>query len=227
MISGLDMIRGISVGAITTKLILAVLLGGAIGIERELKRRPAGSRTHVLICLGATMTMIANHYMLLTSGNVDPARIGAQVVAGIGFIGAGTIVVSHRNKVRGLTTAAGLWTTAIIGLALGCGYFECAIAITLLVLFTESSLSKIEWIRNRKFRSVTLFVEYETSKGYVSRLMDFFANEKISVADMEAIKNGDSKTVLLLTVLLNKNINEEELAIAIKDMPFTVMTEVL
>lgn len=227
MISGLMTLRGIGMGAITIKLVLAVLLGGTIGVERELKRRSAGSRTHILICLGAAMTMIANQQMILSSANVDPARIGAQVVAGIGFIGAGTIVVSHRNKVRGLTTAAGLWATAVIGLALGCGYFECAIALTLLILFTESFLSKIEWIRNRKQRPVALYVEYKSSKGYVSRLLDFLANEEISILDMEVLKNDDSKNVLLLTVLLNNNINEEELSIAVEDMPDTITTEIL
>ena len=213
--------------AITLKLVLAFVLGGMIGIEREFKRRPAGSRTHMLICMGATMTMIVNQEMILAGGNVDPGRIGAQVVAGIGFIGAGTIVVSHRHKVRGLTTAAGLWATAGIGLALGCGYYECGIAVTALVLFTETCLAGIDRLYSSKKREVSLYVEYEPQKGYVSQLMRLFQEKKISVADMEALKNGDKKCVLLFTLVLSKDMPEDEVVDAITGMEATMMAELL
>ena len=94
-------------------MLLAVVCGGIIGIEREFKRRPAGFRTHILICLGAAMTTLTSQYLYLCMGQyTDMARLGAQVVAGIGFIGAGTIIVTRRQRVKGLTTAAGLWAAA-------------------------------------------------------------------------------------------------------------------
>ena len=98
------------------RLFLAVLCGGLIGLEREYKRRPAGFRTHILICLGAAMTTMTSQYLYLNLHfYTDMTRMGAQVVAGIGFIGAGTIIVTGRQRVKGLTTAAGLWAAAIAG----------------------------------------------------------------------------------------------------------------
>ena len=118
-----DFAREMNTLAVAFRLVLAVLCGGFIGIEREYKRRPAGFRTHILICLGAAMTTLTSQYMFLTMHlYTDVARLGAQVIAGIGFIGAGTIIVTKRQRVKGLTTAAGLWTAAIIGLVCGAGY---------------------------------------------------------------------------------------------------------
>ena len=106
-------------------MVLAFLCGGLVGLEREYKRRPAGFRTHILICMGAAMTTLTSQYLYLEMNyQTDMARLGAQVVAGIGFIGAGTIIVTRRQRIKGLTTAAGLWATAIIGLALGAGFYE-------------------------------------------------------------------------------------------------------
>ena len=104
--------------SVVARLVLAVICGGIIGLEREKKRRAAGFRTHILISMGAAMTALVGQY-LMTFSSTDPLRIGAQVVSGMGFIGAGAIIVTRRKEAKGLTTAAGLWTTAIIGLAAG------------------------------------------------------------------------------------------------------------
>ena len=139
---------------------LAVLCGGIIGIERETRRRPAGYRTHTLVCLGATITMLTSQYLMTAGWTTDPARLGAQVVAGIGFIGAGTIIVTRRRQVKGLTTAAGLWVSAIIGLAIGVGYYEAAILTTVFVIIAETVLSKIEWHIATKTKKLNLYIEY-------------------------------------------------------------------
>ena len=111
MLKCFDFVREMNFLATTVRLVLAVLCGGAIGMEREYKRRPAGFRTHILICLGAAVTTLTAQYIYLVLHlYTDVARLGAQVVAGIGFIGAGTIIVTKRQHVKGLTTAAGLWT---------------------------------------------------------------------------------------------------------------------
>ena len=124
MSSIFDGLRDVTVLSITVRMALAVICGGIIGIEREYKRLPAGFRTHILICLGATMTTLTSQFLYLNMHYyTDMARLGAQVVAGMGFIGAGTIIVTRRQRVKGLTTSAGLRTAAIVGLALGGGFY--------------------------------------------------------------------------------------------------------
>ncbi len=112
------------------KLILALILGGLIGVDREIKGRPAGLRTHVLVCVGATLFTIISMSFIATS---DPARIAAGIVTGIGFLGAGAIFRS-KDHVQGLTTAADLWVIAAVGIAIGIGYYSAALAATILVL---------------------------------------------------------------------------------------------
>ena len=143
MIEFLNPLRDMNLLSVTVRVLLAVSCCGLVGLEREYKRRPAGFRTHILICLGAAMTTLTGQYLVLVMNyNTDMGRLGAQVVAGIGFIGAGTIIVTKGNRVKGLTTAAGLWTAAIIGLALGCGFYEGAIFATFAILLAELLFSK-------------------------------------------------------------------------------------
>ena len=112
MIEFLNPLRDMNLLSVTVRVLLAVICGGLVGLEREYKRRPAGFRTHILICLGAAMTTLTGQYLVLVMNyNTDMGRLGAQVVAGIGFIGAGCIIVTRRRRVKGLTTAAGMWTT--------------------------------------------------------------------------------------------------------------------
>ena len=120
MLSVFDGLRDVTTLSVFVRLACALICGGIIGIERSYKRRPAGFRTHILICIGAAITTLTSQYLYLNMHYfTDMARLGAQVVAGIGFIGAGTIIVTKRQRVKGLTTAAGLWTSAIIGLTFG------------------------------------------------------------------------------------------------------------
>lgn len=142
MISAFDPMRDITFTSTLLRLVLAALCGGIVGAEREAKRRPAGFRTHILICIGAAITTSTSQYLGLKMGYpTDLGRLGAQVVAGVGFIGAGTILVTRGQQVRGLTTAAGLWAVAIVGLALGAGYFELSLIATVLILLAEAFLS--------------------------------------------------------------------------------------
>ena len=162
MLSCFDFVRDFSVLSIAVRMTLAVVCGGIIGIEREYKRRPAGFRTHILICLGAAITTLTSQHMVFNMQMyTDLGRLGAQVVAGIGFIGAGTIIVTKRQRVKGLTTAAGLWTAAIIGLVCGAGFVECALFATLMVLVAELLLIKIEYRFAKKINDVTIYVEYK------------------------------------------------------------------
>ncbi len=137
-------------GETTLRLILAVVLGGLVGIEREQNNHPAGFRTHILVCVGSALIMLLSVYgfeeFISKHSDVvvaDPARLAAQVVSGIGFLGAGTILV-HGGTIRGLTTAASLWVVAGIGLALGAGFYYGAVLVTVLVLISLVILNRFE-----------------------------------------------------------------------------------
>ena len=120
-------LKELNIISISFRIVLAVICGGVIGAERGRAHQPAGMRTYMLVCLGSTLVMSTGQYMYNTFEAGDPARLGAQVISGIGFLGAGSIIISGKTRVRGLTTAAGLWTAASIGLALGIGFYSAGI----------------------------------------------------------------------------------------------------
>ena len=127
-------LRDLNVLSVILRLVLALLFGGTIGFERGIRQRAAGLRTHMLLCVGSASTMLVSQYLYASYGVGDPARLSAQVISGIGFLGAGTIMVTRRNEIKGLTTAATLWTTACMGLAVGVGFYECAMVMYILLI---------------------------------------------------------------------------------------------
>ncbi|MEE1047868.1 MAG: MgtC/SapB family protein [Clostridia bacterium] len=136
----------------------AVIIGGLIGSERARHGRAAGMRTHILVCLGSCMTAMTSMYISQTLGVGDASRIPAQVISGIGFLGAGMIILKSNNVITGLTTAAGVWTTATIGIAVGYGYYIGAIIVTVLFLATIILFAKFE--RHRKSAEV-IYIELD------------------------------------------------------------------
>lgn len=163
MLSAFNSLRDINTATIFFRMVLAIICGGAIGIERSMKNRPAGFRTHVLIIIGATTASLTGHYIyLIMNLPTDMSRLGAQVITGLGFIGAGTIIVTGQRTVKGLTTAAGLWATGVVGLAIGAGFYEGAILGTLAILFTETVMSKVRIKRVKPFRCVVNYTEKDT-----------------------------------------------------------------
>ena len=135
---------GIDTLSVLLKILLSCLFGALVGLERSTKNRPAGFRTHILVCMGAAVAALTGLYLYLgLKLPTDISRISGQVISGLGFIGAGTIVVTRKMTIKGLTTAAGLWTTGIIGLAVGSGYVELAILGTALVLSAETWMARI------------------------------------------------------------------------------------
>lgn len=138
------LLNQLNIYSITLRIVLALLLGGVLGIEREQKQHPAGFRTYVIVCLGATLACITNIYMYEHFGGNDPARIPAQVVSGIGFLGAGTILVTRNNHIKGLTTAAGLWCCATIGIAIGSGFYSGAILCSVIIVFSLRILTMVD-----------------------------------------------------------------------------------
>ena len=190
MLSFLDSVRDLTTGAVVLRMLLAAAAGGAIGLEREFRRRPAGFRTHILICLGACITTMTSQYLLLEMHYyTDITRLGAQVVAGIGFVGAGAIVVTRSRQIKGLTTAAGLWVSAIIGLSLGAGLYEGGIYAMLLVLGAELVLTRFEYRTLRNSSRLNLYVEYETRPQLDGVLM-LLEREHIKASRLEITRSG-------------------------------------
>lgn len=193
MLESFDFLRDISPLAVCLRMLLSVVCGGMIGLEREYKRRPAGFRTHILICLGAAITALTSQYLYLTLHMyTDVARLGAQVIAGIGFIGAGTIIVTKKRRVKGLTTAAGLWASAIIGLACGTGYIECAVAATLLILAAELLLIKLEYRLAFGARDLNLYVEY-TDASCAERIVREIRYAQVQISSLEVTRTAGEK----------------------------------
>lgn len=157
-----DYVKDYNTISIIVRIFLAMLLGGCIGIEREKSKRPAGFRTHILVCVGSCMTALIGLFVWHEMGNMsDPLRISAQVISGIGFLGVGTILVKEHDHITGLTTAAGLWTTASIGIACGFGFYVGALIGTFVVAITSAILFKFEKRGRKKNRRVNLYLEIQ------------------------------------------------------------------
>lgn len=151
--------REITQLSVVVRILVSVIVGGLIGLERGMKHRPAGLRTYMLVCVGSCLLMLTNQYIYQMTGAGDPMRLGAQVVSGIGFLGAGTIVVTKHNQIKGLTTAAGLWASAGVGLAIGIGFYEAALTATVGIYVILTILQKWETKIHKKIRVIELYVE--------------------------------------------------------------------
>ncbi len=168
----LETLRELNLISILVRLFLAMLLGGLVGLERGRKHRAAGFRTYMLVCIGAALTMLLGQYqdlmlatrwasMISDVGNrSDITRYGAQVISGIGFLGAGTIVLTGRKEVKGLTTAAGLWACACMGLAIGAGFYECVILGLALIFLCIRVLPLFEIRMRKRSRNMNLYIEF-------------------------------------------------------------------
>lgn len=202
-------IREVTYGAIAVRIAVAVVLGGIIGLERGLKNRPAGLRTYMLVCVGACLIMVTNQYIYQVFGTGDPVRMGAQVVSGIGFLGAGTIVVTKRNQIKGLTTAAGLWAAAAVGLSVGIGLYEAAV-IGGAVIFIVLSLIH-SW--DNRMRQNSKIVEIYVELTRAINLGDFL--RKVREMDLEientqteqdgAVEEGRRSYIIMLKAKRKRN----------------------
>jgi len=179
--------------SIAVRLMLAAVLGGIIGSERESLKRPAGFRTHILVCVGSALAMITSEFIFRRySGivNIDPARLGAQVISGIGFLGAGTIIRDGVN-VRGLTTAASLWAVACVGIAAGIGFYEGAVAASVIIYITLIMLKRMElgFLTRKIYR--TVHVCSKNIEGRLTELNSVFERHGVNVKAIELCKQQD------------------------------------
>lgn len=173
------------------RLALALVCGGIIGIDRGRKRRPAGFRTHMIVCVGAALTMLISQHLYARGYTTDISRLGAQVVSGIGFLGAGTIIVTGRQQIKGLTTAAGLWASACMGLAIGAGFYIGAIVGFVLVLLTITLFSHFEGKIIASARNMNIYVEY-SSNSDVGRIIDAVKRMDVKIYDVEVQRSKSS-----------------------------------
>ena len=163
MIKELDFLRELNSWSVLLRPFVAAVLGGLIGLERERKRRPAGFRTYMLVCMGAALAMMLGQYVDALGGTrSDMSRFGAQVINGIGFLGAGTILVTGKQEVKGLTTAAGLWASACMGLAIGAGFYEAVLLAVLLIFLVVRVLSLLEALMVEKGKNLNVFISFES-----------------------------------------------------------------
>lgn len=221
MLTIFDPLRDLTLVSVAFRLLLSTLCGGIVGIEREFKRRSAGFRTHILICLGAAMTAMTSEFWLVYMRYyLDLARLGAGVVAGMGFIGAGTIIVTRRQRVKGLTTAAGLWTVAIVGLAVGAGFFEGALVTTGLVLLAELFFSRLEYRILDHAPEINLFLEYE-DRAALERVLALYRERQVKISNMEITRQAGkgSAACALFTLRLNKKSRADALIAAVSALP--------
>lgn len=209
--------REVTLQAVVFRLVLSVLIGGILGFERGLKNRPAGLRTYVLVCVGATIVMLTNQYIYQNAGTGDPVRMGAQVISGIGFLGAGTIMVTPHNQIKGLTTAAGLWASACVGLALGIGAYEIAMIGGVTIFIVLTLLQHWDFLMRNRLRILDVYVELDKKipiGEFIRNLRDrdmelsnlqierdsYMGNDVICFTVTLAGKKALSREVLLRTV---------------------------
>ena len=206
---------------VLTRLIIAALVGGIIGTERGRHGRAAGLRTHILICLGAAITSLTSLYLSEVLGySSDIARLSAQVISGIGFLGAGMIIIKNNNVITGLTTAAGVWTTSVIGIAVGFGFYEGAIVVTALFLIAIIFFAKLE---RRKKAAEIIYVEiddmYKANEivAQMAQLLEVRFNHR-----MMAPKSGLSGN-LGITVIIDRRLDVD--IMRIKELDHVVFVE--
>jgi putative Mg2+ transporter-C (MgtC) family protein len=170
----LDGLREMNIWSVMLRLLLAMAFGGMIGLERGRKRRAAGMRTYMLVCMGATLTVLLSlyEYAMVTGPwaglaaeigiRTDVSRFGAQVINGIGFLAAGTIIVTGRQEVKGMTTAAALWASACMGLAIGAGFYECVALSFLLIFLSIRLLPMVENYMVENAKNMNIYVEFQS-----------------------------------------------------------------
>lgn len=186
----------------TLRLVLALALAGIIGYERSYFHKAAGLRTHILVALGSCLIMILS--MNLYSGvegktNADPARLAAQVVSGIGFLGAGTIM-KEGATIKGLTTAASLWVVACVGLAVGCGYYLGAVVTTVLSVVTLTLIYRIERHQTTGPSEATVVVQSLDKPGQIGKLASCLGAAGLTVTDMRMEKGDEGQASFFIAV---------------------------
>lgn len=222
MLELFDPLREFTFFSVCLRLFSAALFGAAVGLERGLRHHAAGFRTYSIVCIGAASVMLLNEYLTLFFQAGDPARLGAQVISGIGFLGAGTILItgrSHGQHITGLTTAAGLWSAACMGLALGAGFYEAALLILLLLLLLIAGLTRLDERHVKTASVIRLYIEYDSNSLFFSDLLRIIRSAGWHMTSVEFLANDPARPYMVLLDLrregpgINKSVLLQQLTV--------------
>ncbi len=232
MLELISYLRQFNLASVSLRLVLAMVSGGLIGIERGRKGRAAGFRTYMFVCIGATLAILLGEYEYMmvttrwssTAAEVgiltDVSRFGAQVINGIGFLAAGTILVTGRQEVKGMTTAAGLWASACMGLAIGAGFYECVAMAFLLIFLCIRFLPAVEMAIVDRARNINIYVEF-TSLDVIGEIIGRIKEQGAQIYDVD-ISHGKEKYAqnpsAVFSIRLNEKRAHEEILTAISDL---------
>ena len=220
MLPVFDSLRDLTFVSLVIRLLLAVFCGTCIGLERSAKNRPAGFRTHILVCLGGSVAAVTGHYMYLgLKLPADITRLSGQVITGLGFIGAGTIIVTKKMTIKGLNTAAGLWTTGIIGLAIGSGFFEGGLLGTALVLTAQTMFPKLR-LQDQVRTHFSLEILYDR-KDSLDNVMRFCKDQRTYIRNLRirADSDGPARYTAILELQAGNERKKAALIDQIRIMP--------
>lgn len=226
MLSVFDAIRGMNYSGLLARLLFATLCGTLIGLERSVKNRPAGFRTHILVCLGGAIASVTGHYLFLGLHlPADVTRLSGQVITGLGFIGAGTILVTKNVTIIGLTTAAGLWATGIVGLAFGSGFYEGGLLGTALILLTETLLGPVSG-RIKHIPRFEFILQYDDKKA-LDAVLRYCKDEHMTIRSLRIHSSEAGSQAFKAFVELQGRKKAAELQEKIRQMPGIVSIELI
>ena len=224
-----EWLASLNIWGILVSLSLAIILAGIIGAERAIKKHAAGLRTYILVCVASCMAMIADAFIVEMYGTGDAARFGAQVISGIGFLGAGTILVTSRSQVKGLTTAAGLWAVACLGLTIGSGFYTAALIGFVLIFIAIFYMPRLERKFTQKSGCYELHVELE-QRSNLKELVKFIREKQMTVISVEHnpayANSGLSVYTIMLAIKKQKKYRDHQLLInEIKELEYVEFVE--
>lgn len=216
------------------RLCVALILGAVIGYERQAQNKAAGLRTHTLVCVGSCLCMIISiniamdHFLLYGYRNADPERIAAQVISGVGFLGAGTILANQKARnIRGLTTAAGLWAVAAIGLVVGAGYLTVAIAATVMTFIVLTVFIRLDIRLNNQSRHYTVHIIMKNTPEHSRLLAQYLAEKQILLESFRILSDENSKySELVITVSAQNQLKNGEIISYLLALKGIVMAEI-
>lgn len=232
MLSILDPLRQFTIHSVILRLALAMIAGGILGLNRAKKGRAAGFRTYMFVCMGSALTiLLSQYYTEMLAGpwhqvaaslgvKTDVSRIGAQVINGIGFLGAGTILVTSRQDVKGLTTAAGLWASACMGLTIGAGFYECLILSCLYMMISFQILPWVEALVVEHSRNMNIYIEFDAIDD-VGRIINHLKAQDVRIYGVEIGRDKDlpfRQPNALLSIRLNKSNDHEKFLASIASL---------
>jgi len=220
----------LSLSTVMLRIFLAVFCSGVLGMERENKNRPAGFRTYLLVCLGACITMLLGqyeYYYMAEEVSVDVTRFGAQVISGIGFLGAGTIIITSQQEVKGLTTAAGLWASCCMGLAIGGGNYRCALVGFIIIIGCLELFPNIERYFLNHSLNINVYLEFD-ELGRIHEILTYIKQQDIQIWDidiMNAKENISNYPAAIFFLHLQKRQNHEQIIALLSDLKYVLQIE--